>query len=197
MSSAPSSLLTLCLRHQLFDRHAAGDHRRCRGDAGPLDCRGPATKTMLERTRDCFGLKPQRLAADAAYGSGLMIGWLMRHEIEPHIPLLDREHQTNGFFTRANFTFDPQTNVFVCPEANSSKAPAWYARTALYPIWRVPRTAASVPSNPAAPRAKSGSSISLQRRVSNDCSGVGLRWSRFPCAFGSVAQCGLRHFGAR
>jgi len=133
-----------------------------------------ATKTMLERTRDCFGLKPQRLAADAAYGSGLMIGWLMRHEIEPHIPLLDREHQTNGFFTRANFTFDPQTNVFVCPEANSSKAPAWYARTALYPIWRVPRTAASVPSNPAAPRAKSGSSISLQRRVSNDCSGVGL-----------------------
>jgi IS5 family transposase len=51
-----------------------------------------ATKTMLERTQDCFGLKPQRLAADAAYGSGLMIGWLMRRRIEPHIPLLDREH---------------------------------------------------------------------------------------------------------
>ena len=32
-----------------------------------------ATKTMLERTQACFGLKPQRLAADAAYGSGLMI----------------------------------------------------------------------------------------------------------------------------
>jgi hypothetical protein len=29
-----------------------------------------------------------------------MIGWLMRRGIEPHIPLLDREHQTNGFFTR-------------------------------------------------------------------------------------------------
>jgi hypothetical protein len=46
------------------------------------------------------------LAADAAYGSGLMIGWLMRRGIEPHIPLLDREHQTKGFFTRADFTFD-------------------------------------------------------------------------------------------
>jgi hypothetical protein len=56
-----------------------------------------ATKTMLERTRECFGLTPQRLAADAAYGSGLMIGWLMRRGIEPHIPLLDREHQTKGF----------------------------------------------------------------------------------------------------
>jgi hypothetical protein len=58
------------------------------------------TKTVLERTRQCFGLHPRRLAADAAYGSGPMIGWLMRRKIEPHIPLLDREHQTNGFFTR-------------------------------------------------------------------------------------------------
>jgi hypothetical protein len=33
-----------------------------------------ATKTMLDRTQACFGLKPKRLAADAAYGSGLMIG---------------------------------------------------------------------------------------------------------------------------
>jgi hypothetical protein len=73
-----------------------------------------ATKTMLERTQECFGLKPQRLAADAAYGSGLMTGWLMQRGIEPHIPLLDREHQTKGFFTRADFTFDPQANVFEC-----------------------------------------------------------------------------------
>jgi hypothetical protein len=43
---------------------------------------------MLERTRDCVGFKPRRLAADAAYGSGLMIEWLMRHQIEPHILLL-------------------------------------------------------------------------------------------------------------
>jgi transposase len=74
-----------------------------------------ATKTLLERTQACFGLKPQRLAADAAYGSGLMIGWLMRRGIEPHVPLLDREHQTKGFFTRADFSFDRQANVFICP----------------------------------------------------------------------------------
>ena len=35
-----------------------------------------ATKTMLERAKECFGLHPQRLAPDTAYGSGLMIGWL-------------------------------------------------------------------------------------------------------------------------
>ena len=81
-----------------------------------------ATKTVLERTQERFGLKPQRLAADAAYGSGLMIGWLMRRGIEPHIPLLDREHQTNGFFTRADFAFDPQANVFVCPGGKQLKS---------------------------------------------------------------------------
>jgi transposase len=81
-----------------------------------------ATKTVLERTRECFGLHPQRLAADAAYGSGLMIGWLMRRRIEPHIPLLDREHQTNGFFTRSDFTFDPQANLFVCPGGKQLKS---------------------------------------------------------------------------
>jgi hypothetical protein len=80
-----------------------------------------ATKTMLERTQACFGLNPQRLAADAAYGSGLMIGWLMRRGIEPHIPLLDREHQTNGFFTRADFTFDLQANVFTCPGGKTAQ----------------------------------------------------------------------------
>ena len=74
-----------------------------------------ATKTMLERAETRFHLKPKRIAADSAYGSGLMIGWLMQRGIEPHVPLLDHEHQTNGFFTRADFIFDADANVFICP----------------------------------------------------------------------------------
>jgi len=65
-----------------------------------------ATKTMLTRTQEHFGLTPQTLAADAANGSGQMLGRLMGCGIEPHIPMLDREHQTKGHFTRADFTFD-------------------------------------------------------------------------------------------
>jgi hypothetical protein len=60
----------------------------------------------LERTQERFGLAPQTLAADAAYGSGLMLGWLMGRVIEPHIPILDHQHQTKGYFTRADFIFD-------------------------------------------------------------------------------------------
>ena len=74
-----------------------------------------ATKTMLTRTQESFGLTPETLAADAAYGSGLMLGWLMRRGIDPHIPILDREHQTKAYFTRADFTFDATANVFTCP----------------------------------------------------------------------------------
>jgi transposase len=76
------------------------------------------TKTMLARTETCFGLKPARLAADTAYGSGLMVGWLMRRGIAPHVPILDREHQTRGLFTRTDFSFDAEQNVFLCPGGN-------------------------------------------------------------------------------
>lgn len=34
---------------------------------------------------------------------------------EPHIPILDHAHQTKGYFTRADFTFDAAANIFVCP----------------------------------------------------------------------------------
>jgi len=47
--------------------------------------------------------------------SGVMLGWLMRRGIEPHIPILDREHQTKGYFTRADFSFDATANAFTCP----------------------------------------------------------------------------------
>jgi hypothetical protein len=45
----------------------------------------------------------------------------MQRGIEPHVPLFDREHQTNGFFTRAHFTFDAENNIFVCPGCSVSR----------------------------------------------------------------------------
>ena len=48
-----------------------------------------STKTMLDRTEQRFGLKPKRLAADTAYGTGRFLGWLVDHRIVPHIPVRD------------------------------------------------------------------------------------------------------------
>jgi transposase len=74
-----------------------------------------ATRTMIERAKDRFGLCPKRLAADTAYGSGGNLAWLMERGIEPHVPVLDRSAQTNGVFTRNEFTFDRANNAYTCP----------------------------------------------------------------------------------
>src|SRR5262247_4358263 len=50
-----------------------------------------AAKTMIDRTEERFGLKPERLAADTAYGSAPMLDWLINERgIAPHIPVWDR-----------------------------------------------------------------------------------------------------------
>lgn len=74
-----------------------------------------ATRVMIDRTKDRFDLRPNTLAADTAYGSGGMLAWLMERGIEPHIPVLDRSGQTNGVFTRNDFTFDRDRNLYICP----------------------------------------------------------------------------------
>jgi transposase len=74
-----------------------------------------ATRTMIGRTKDRFGLHPDNLAADTAYGGGPMLAWLTARGITPHIPILDRRHQTNGVFTRDDFRFDPETGTYIYP----------------------------------------------------------------------------------
>jgi len=74
-----------------------------------------ATRTMIDRTANRFGLTPRQLAADTAYGSGGNLAWLMERGIEPHIPVIDRAGQTGGMFTHRDFTFDRDHNRFICP----------------------------------------------------------------------------------
>jgi hypothetical protein len=50
-----------------------------------------ATKTMITRTEERFGLKPERLAADSAYGSAATLNWIVNEKkIAPHIPVIDK-----------------------------------------------------------------------------------------------------------
>jgi hypothetical protein len=74
-----------------------------------------AARRMLERV-DKLGLHPESLGADKAYGSGEFLAWLLGRGIAPHIPVIDRRHQTRGHFTRDQFRYDPQENIYYCPE---------------------------------------------------------------------------------
>jgi transposase len=74
-----------------------------------------AARKMLERVEK-LGIKPASLGADKAYGSGEFLAWLLRRGVQPHIPVIDRRHQTEGRFTRDQFRYDPAMNVYHCPE---------------------------------------------------------------------------------
>jgi transposase len=75
-----------------------------------------AARTMIERTEDRLGLSPERVAADSAYGSAEMLGWLVNERaIEPHIPVFDKSARVDGTFSREDFAYDQQSDVYICP----------------------------------------------------------------------------------
>jgi transposase len=75
-----------------------------------------ATKTMIERTETSFGLKPDRLAADTAYGTGKFLGWLVDgKKIDLHIPVWDRSQREDGTFSRGDFAYDAEKDLYTCP----------------------------------------------------------------------------------
>ena len=74
-----------------------------------------AAKTMIDRTEECFDIKPERLAADTAYGSAANLNWLNDKKIAPHIPVIDKSKREDGTFSREDFTFYKEGNVYICP----------------------------------------------------------------------------------
>jgi transposase len=75
-----------------------------------------AARTMIERAEKRFGLKPQRLAGDTAYGAAPMLNWLVEEkQIAPHIPVFDRSKREDGTFSREDFRYDEATDTYTCP----------------------------------------------------------------------------------
>lgn len=81
-----------------------------------------AARTMLDRTMDRFGLWPERLIADTAYGTAPMLDWLVEERgIEPHIPVFDKSRRTDGTFSREDFRFDHRADAYICPAGKELK----------------------------------------------------------------------------
>jgi transposase len=75
-----------------------------------------AACTMIDRVQDRFGLWPERLAADSAYGSAQTLNWLVHERgIEPHIPVIDKSVREDGTFSRGDFTYDHAADLYRCP----------------------------------------------------------------------------------
>src|SRR5262249_59616309 len=64
-----------------------------------------AAKTMIGRTEERFRLKPERLAADSAYGSAATLNWIVNEKrIAPHIPVIEKSKREDGSLSREDFT---------------------------------------------------------------------------------------------
>ncbi len=81
-----------------------------------------ATETMVERVEERFALKPDRIAGDTAYGTGKMLDWLVKREIDPHVPVRDQsEVGADGKFVRADFHYDRERDLYTCPGGKELK----------------------------------------------------------------------------
>jgi transposase len=75
-----------------------------------------ASRTMIERTEACFGIRPEWLAADTAYGSAPNLDWLVNTQgIAPHVPVIDKSKREDGTFSRDDFSFDKERDIYICP----------------------------------------------------------------------------------
>jgi len=94
-----------------------------------------ATKTMIDRTEARFALKPKRLAADTAYGTGKFLGWLVKEKrITPHIPVWEKGNREDGIFSRADFVWDKKRGQYICPNGKTLRTSGTVhdGRTLLY-----------------------------------------------------------------
>ena len=74
-----------------------------------------ATRTLVSRIKNKLGITPATLAADKAYGNGPLLGWLIDQGVTPHVPVIDRTRQRDGFFTRDMFRYDRDADAYRCP----------------------------------------------------------------------------------
>ena len=81
-----------------------------------------AQHRMLDRVSERFDLWPERLVADASYGSAENLASLVHERsIEPHIPVFDKSARTDGSFARSDFIYDHQRDLYVCPGGKELK----------------------------------------------------------------------------
>lgn len=74
-----------------------------------------ASQTMIERTEATFGLRPDWLAADTAYGSAPNLHFLVDEKnIAPHVPVIDKSKRDDGTFSRQDFVYDEVNDCYIC-----------------------------------------------------------------------------------
>jgi hypothetical protein len=82
-----------------------------------------STRTMIERVERRLGLKPSRLAGDTAYGSALMLNWMIQQKpIAPHVTVWDKTARQDDTLSGSDFVWNPQANEYRCPAGKALRS---------------------------------------------------------------------------
>jgi len=88
--------------------------------------RGPevaATKTMVDRVEERFGLSPRRLVGDTAYGVAPMLNWMVQEKhIAPHVPVWDKTARKDDTLSAGDFEWHEDSNEYRCPEGHALRS---------------------------------------------------------------------------
>lgn len=82
-----------------------------------------ATKVMVQRVQDRFGIKPDRLVGDTAYGTAPMLHWMVNDKgIAPHVRVWDRTQRKDETLSSSEFLWNEAANEYRCPEGKPLKS---------------------------------------------------------------------------
>src|SRR5438046_2910511 len=75
-----------------------------------------AAQAMIARFSQWQGQKPASVAADATYGNGEFLQWLLDRSITPYMRTRDNARRKKSpFYGPERFTYQPQSNSYRCP----------------------------------------------------------------------------------
>jgi len=75
-----------------------------------------AAQNMIARFAEWQGRNPASVAADATYGNGEFLQWLMDRDITPYMRTRDSALRKNSpLYGPERFTYEPEHNRYICP----------------------------------------------------------------------------------
>jgi transposase len=86
------------------------------GTAARMSQETVAAQEMITRFAQWQGRGPASVVADATYGNGEFLHWLMERSITPYMRTRDSIHRKNSpFYGPEQFTYQPESNSYRCP----------------------------------------------------------------------------------
>lgn len=77
------------------------------------------TKVMTNRIEKNYGIKPDYMLGDTAYGTADNLNYLVAEKnIKPYMPVWDKSNTNNGLYSRKDFTYVPEDDEYECPQGH-------------------------------------------------------------------------------